>query len=239
MAEEKQLAEEKRIADEKNKKIEANIKKYLGADYMVRVPGKNYYIGKTEITQNIYKKVYGHDQSKYQFYPKGSNKPAIFTWNGAIIICNKLSELVGLIPVYIIKKDSRGNIIEVNINPEADGFRLPTEEEWEYAAKGGQNFIYSGSDDPDKVGWVFDFHGRYAHDVAKKKANGYGLYDMTGNVWEWCWDSHGEKKRGIRGGSFLKGRISCEDVYILDTTRDYKSYEYHYDVGFRIVRSIK
>lgn len=66
---------------------------------------------------------------------------------------------------------------------------MPTVEEWRYAAKGGQEFKYSGSDNLDEVGWYRENSGGKIHPVAQKKPNGYGLYDMNGNVLEWCWDS--------------------------------------------------
>ena len=127
----------------------------------------------------------------------------------------------------------RGNVTQ-NIN--ANGFRLPTVEEWYYAAKGGQNYKYSGSDNLDEVGWYLKNSGDETHPVAQKKANGYGLYDMSGNVWEWCWDV--DPYYGYR-------RYSCGGSY--DGDDDYCEVDYRFSssagsrngvLGFRIVRSL-
>ena len=151
----------------------------------------------TEVTQEIYESVMGNNPSNF----KGEKNLPVenVSWYDAVRFCNKLSEQEGLEPVYSVDGEtdldqwSRDFPDEkMECNESANGYRLPTVEEWQYAAKGGQNYKYSGSDDLDKVGWYGEIEGLVAigktHPVAQKAPNGYGLYDMSGNVWEWCWD---------------------------------------------------
>nr|WP_294424678.1 formylglycine-generating enzyme family protein [uncultured Treponema sp.] len=153
----------------------------------------------TEVTQELYKSVMGENPSNF----KGEKNLPVerVSWYDAIVFCNRLSVKEGLKPVYSIdgvtnvsmwgyvphKENSISK--EIKWDEKANGYRLPTVEEWRYAAKGGQEFKYSGSDNLDEVGWYRENSGGKIHPVAQKKPNGYGLYDMNGNVLEWCWDS--------------------------------------------------
>jgi len=135
-----------------------------------------------------------------------------------------------------------------------NGYRLPTEAQWEYAAKGGnpvaagwKGYMYAGSNTVRDVAWYDDNSGRRTHEVGKKASNGLGLYDMSGNVWEWCWDWYGdytnaaqtnpvgassETGRVVRGGSWNASAEYVRSVY------RFSNYPYnrHSYIGFRLVR---
>ena len=151
------------------------------------------------------------------------------SWYDAVEFCNRLSKKAGLEPAYSID----GRNVEWNRN--ANGYRLPTVGEWQYAAEGGQGYKYSGSDNLDEVGWYDKNSEEKTHPVAQKKPNGYGLYDMSGNVWEWCWDSDADysKNRYNCGGCWFSYANSCEVG-----NRDFNIANYRSNyLGFRIVRS--
>ena len=127
----------------------------------------NYYLGKTEVTQALWTAVMGSNPSNF----KGDNKPVErVSWNDCQSFISKLNAATG------------------------KNFRLPTEAEWEFAARGGNNsrhYQYSGSNTLNDVGWYTDNNSNTTHDVATKRPNELGLFDMSGNVWEWCSDWYG------------------------------------------------
>ena len=204
VAEEKEIAQkeaEKQAVLEKIRQVPSVLQKGItkADDLMIPVPNMHYSIMATEVTQELYKSVMGENPSKF----KGEKNLPVeeVSWYDAIVFCNRLSVKEGLKPVYSIdgvtnvsmwgyvphKENSISK--EIKWDEKANGYRLPTVEEWRYAAKGGQEFKYSGSDNLDEVGWYRENSGGKIHPVAQKKPNGYGLYDMNGNVLEWCWDS--------------------------------------------------
>jgi formylglycine-generating enzyme required for sulfatase activity len=129
----------------------------------------------------------------------GDNPVVNVSWYDAVLYCNWRSARAGLQPAYTIQ-DSLGRTQddgwEVQFDSLSNGFRLPKDAEWEYAARAGQNTRYAGSEDLAKVAWYGENSGSRTHPVAQKKINDFGLYDMSGNVWEWCYDWYGDYPEG-------------------------------------------
>ncbi len=128
---------------------------------------------------------------------RGSRPVINVSWYGAVAYCNWRSLQEGKTPVYSTSGTS------VSCDFKANGYRLPTEAEWEYAAKGGPqalslaaNAVYAGSSNLDQVAWYKGNSGRQTHPVGQKAPTSLGLYDMVGNVWQWCWDWYGSNSAG-------------------------------------------
>ncbi len=158
---------------------------------------KNFYIGLTEVTQELWEAVMGSNPS----HLKGGNRPVAFvSWDDCQEFCNRLSELTGR------------------------NFRLPTEAEWEYAARGGnrsRGYKYSGGDNIGSVAWYNGNSNYMTHPVASKQPNELGIYDMTGNVWEWTSDlwsdnyssNRGDSCRVFRGGGWFDVARLCRSAF--------------------------
>ena len=178
---------------------------------------------KYQTTQDMWMEVMETNPSNF----KGGRRPVdTVSWWDTLEYCNRLSVKYGLQPVYDLSQKSKG-ILKIN-QPggrteypnladfsKTEGFRLPTEVEWEWFARGGEvalqdgtfNLKYAGSNNIDEVAWYSENSGKQTHDVGTKKANQLGLYDCIGNVWEWCYDT----------GDF--GYISEKAPYIYDESK--------------------
>lgn len=186
-----------------------------------KVTLSDYYIGQTEVTQALWKAVMGSNPSD----SKGDNLPVEqVSWDDCQVFIQNLNQLTG------------------------KQFRLPTEAEWEYAARGGRKsrgYKYAGGNDIGLVAWYTGNSGDETHTVATKQANELGVYDMSGNVWEWCSDRYGDYQsssqsdpqgpssgsdRVYRGGGYYSDAVYCRVSYRIDFTPDYRSF----DLGLRL-----
>mgnify|MGYP003811717259 CR=1 FL=1 len=231
----------------------------------------NFYIGKYEVTFDEYDAFceatgrsdgdWGRSNPSDGDWGRG-NRPVInVSWWDATDYCNWLSEKEKLPKAYdnvnfLDKFDSNGDFLDKDGRVTTDpskvvGYRLPTEAEWEYAARGGnksKGYKYAGSDDVDKVAWYRYNPGFKTQEVGKKVPNELGIYDMSGNVWEWCSDWYGNysssaqtnpynnsgSDRVRRGGSWRGNATGTRVAF-----RSYYSPAYTYNnLGFRIARTV-
>ena len=171
---------------------------------------RSFWLGTSEVTQGQYETVMGQNPSAYP----GANRPVErISWEDAIEFCHRLTE----------RERQAGRL------PEGYVFTLPTEAQWEYACRAGTNDPYAGNGDLVSQGWYVGNSGGQTHPVAQKQANGWGLYDMLGNVWEWCLDWYGGNHPGgsvtdysgsqlssthvIRGGGWNSDSHFCRSSY--------------------------
>ena len=230
-----------------------------------KVKVSSFWIATTEVTQRQYFEVTGKNPAYFtsdRLDNRSENNPVeTITWYEAVEFANTLSVKEGL-PVCYQKKKSK-----ITLKPGCSGYRLPTEAEWEYAARANQKTVFAGSDNADEVAWMksnsakekqpkrsLSWHvgarepDRSTRPVAQKKPNAWGIYDMSGNVTEWIWDTYwiypgsSEKRnpshnalRGQRGGSFMS---KPELVRIAARTAHMRNVKYKF-LGMRLVRSAK
>ena len=173
---------------------------------MVVIPGKNYALGKYEVTQAEWESVMRNNPSNF----KGANLPVeMVSWNDIQVYLMRLNEMTG------------------------KNYRLPKEAEWQYACYGGSRTKYCGNNDHNAVAWYKGNSGGQTHPVGQKRANGYGLHDMSGNVWEWleeCYSSNCAAGRVLRGGSWTSSSQNTHAATRLKDVATTRSSNY----GFRL-----
>jgi formylglycine-generating enzyme required for sulfatase activity len=198
---------------------------------------KDYYLGVTEVTQGQYEKVIGTNPSYFQKQVTSEEDRSLYpveqvSWADAVEFCKTLSELP--------EEKKAGRV-----------YRLPTEAQWEYACRAGSKSAYSFGESSKSLGdyaWFYENSNGQTHPVGEKKANAWGLYDMQGNVWEWCSDWYGQYPKGavsdpvgpregsfrvIRGGSYFSEAANCRSA---NHNRHDPSDRFHY-YGFRVALS--
>ena len=211
-----------------------------------------YWMAVTETTQSFFLDVSGQSPSLRKVgecslvgnaaEPSGQQPVYCVSWYEALAFANLLSEKEGLSPCYqILTKTAVWK-------DDCTGFRLPTEAEWEYAAVAQDSYVYSGGNNIDELGWHKTNSLGRSHAVAQKKPNGFGLYDLSGNVSEWVWDRYEEHKnasesdpkgprkggyRVIRGGNWSKEKRALRHADRVDFLPFYRLD----DTGFRLVKT--
>ncbi|MGV9321315.1 formylglycine-generating enzyme family protein [Streptomyces sp. NPDC003660] len=188
-----------------------------------------YRLAACPVTQTLYARVTGRRPST----SVGGRLPVeSVSWWDAVRFCNALSLRDGLTPAYRLTDDTE----DVAWDRSADGYRLPSEAEWEHACRAGTTGPRHG--DLDEIAWYRGNSGERVHEVGEKRPNAWGLYDMLGNVWDWCWDVYDAEVYGgyrvLRGGGWFDEHWSCRASA---RRRSHPTFQVD-DVGFRVARSV-
>ncbi|MQY02918.1 formylglycine-generating enzyme family protein [Actinomadura macrotermitis] len=183
------------------------------------------------VTRELYEAVAGEAPGA----PAGPRTPVTdVSWKDAVRFCNLLSQAAGLTPCYTLGDDP--DALDVACDGDADGYRLPTEAEWEHACRAGDDGVRYG--ELAEIAWYRGNSGGAVQPVATREPNAWGLHDMIGNVWEWCWDLYDPRVYGpyrvFRGGGAHDRSWGCQA-----SARRKSHPAFHIDdLGFRPARGV-
>ncbi len=188
---------------------------------------KPFLISKFPVTQEMYLFVLQNNPSSF----KGAKRPVeTVSWLDAVEFCNQLSVKMGLRPCYLLNGEGADR------DETANGFCLPTEAQWEYACRADTGKVRYG--DIDEIAWYAANSAGSTQDVGLKKPNSWGIYDMLGNVWEWCEDLYDKEVYGsyrvFRGGGWNDQERGC---LASNRRRSHPTYKID-DLGFRIAKAV-